>query len=123
MLFISVAAEYFDISLIDGSTPHSIVAVDGETWQFTCRSVGARPALDLLWFHRKPTDPHYTQILSGFYQTKSPNEMDDETYDTTNILQYGVHKSYNLGEVKCQTTGQLVVPSVADIINLEVNCK
>ena len=123
MLTISVAGEYLDISLIDGSTPHSIEAVDGQTWQFTCTSIGARPALDLLWFHRKSTDPEYTQILSGFYQIKTPNEMDNATYDTSNVLLYGVHKSYNLGEIKCQTSGQLIVPSVADIINLEVYCK
>ena len=114
--------EYFDTNLPDGSTPDSTIVVDKQLLQLTCKTTRARPALDLLWYHRKSTEP-FTQILTGFTQVQTENEMDSATYDTINMLSYNVDRCYDQGEIKCETTGQSVFPSDIDTITMDVYCK
>ncbi|XP_072049827.1 uncharacterized protein [Amphiura filiformis] len=101
----------------DGSDTSNVVVTEGEPSEIVCTAIGARPAVEIRWYHKTNGGSEST-ITEGVGSTEEDNG--DGTFDTVGTLNYTASRNYNDGQLRCQTYGQQVAASREHISALNV---
>ncbi|XP_072049829.1 uncharacterized protein [Amphiura filiformis] len=101
----------------DGSDTSTVVVTEDETSEIVCTAIGARPAVEIRWYH-VTNGGSESRITAGVGSTEVDNG--DGTFDTVGTLNYTASRNYNDGQLRCQTHGQQVAEFREHISTLNV---
>ncbi|XP_072048470.1 uncharacterized protein [Amphiura filiformis] len=96
-----------------------VTALEGESSDIVCTSIGSRPETDIWWYHRIKGG-NFTRITNGVSQNATTNPDDTARFDTISTLQYINSKEFNGGELKCEVNGMEWADNVDAISYLNI---